>query len=220
MSPVPARSRFVGRPAGDLHSPFMLSPRLAAGALALALAACHKAAPPAAPPPAVKAPAVTAAPEAPDGKLRRAEVDQVLLQQGPAWVLRRVISEEVMGRDGKFTGWRMVGLPEEWRGIDLKPGDVVMRVNGMPIERPEQAFEAWKSVARLPAIKLTMLRDGAPREVTIPIDGAPSVETQKQIERGVPGPRAAAPAPAQPPPRRQSVQLGGSTPAAQDDEAY
>ena len=199
----------------------MLSPRLAAGALALALAACHKAAPPAAPPPAVKAPAaVTAAPEAPDGKLRRAEVDQVLLQQGPAWVLRRVISEEVMGRDGKFTGWRMVGLPEEWRGIDLKPGDVVMRVNGMPIERPEQAFEAWKSVARLPAIKLTMLRDGAPREVTIPIEGAPSAETQKQIERGVPGPRAAAPAPAQPPPRRQSVQLGGSTPAAQDDEAY
>ena len=187
---------------------------LAAGSLAIVLSACHEAPPPSAPnAPAKPAAGASAASSAP-GRLQRAEVDQVLVQQGPPWVLRRVLSEEVMGRDGKFAGWRLVGLPEEWRALDLRPGDIVMRVNGLPIETPGQAFDAWRSVAKHPAIKITLTRDGARREIAIPIDGAPSADTLKLFDRGVPAQRAAAPSP-----RSGSVQIGGGA-GGPDDEAY
>jgi hypothetical protein len=190
----------------------------------LTLAACstREAPPPhAAPPaPAQAKTAAPAAPAAPPGHLIRGEVDRVLISQGPPWLLRRAMIEEVIRRDGKFSGWRLVGLPEEWGGIDLKPGDIVSRVNGLPIETPPEAWEAWKSVAQSPELKITLMRDGAARQVVIPIDGAPSAETQKALAGG-PGaaraPNVGAP-PAAPPPRR-SVQLGGGGDNG-DDEAY
>lgn len=191
-----------------------LSRLVAAGSLVLA--GCHEAPPPATPDAPAKpaASTVQAAPASAPGRLLRAEVDRVLVQQGPAWVLRRVLSEEVMGRNGKFTGWRLVGLPEEWRTIDLRPGDVVMRVNGMPLETPNQAFDAWRSVAKHPEIKISLIRDGARREVAIPIDGPPSADTQKLFDRSGPAARVEAPSP-----RRSSVSIGGSV-GGQDDEAY
>jgi hypothetical protein len=192
-----------------------LSCLVAVGPLALALAGCHEAPPPSMPDAPAKPAAAAAAPASAPGRLLRAEVDRVLVQQGPAWVLRRVLSEEVMGRDGKFKGWRLVGLPEEWRSIDIRPGDVVTRVNGMPLETPNQAFDAWRSVAKHPAIKVSLIRDGARREVSIPIDGPPSADTQKLFDRSGPEPRAAAPSP-----RRSSVSIGGGSMGGQDDEAY
>ena len=139
----------------------------------------------------------------------------MLTTQGPPWVLRRVISEEVLRHDGKFAGWRLVGLPEEWRGVDLKPGDVVSRVNGLPLETPDQFWEAWKSVAKATEVRIDLSRDGVARQVILPIDGAPSAETLRAIERD-PGPqRAAAPGPAS-----RSVVLGGAGPEPSDDDAY
>jgi hypothetical protein len=168
---------------------------------------------PPAPPPVVAAPAP---PAVPTGHLVRAEVDRVLVTQGPPWVLRRIVSEEVMKSDGKFAGWRLVGLPEEWRGIDLRPGDVVTRVNGLPLETPDQAWDAWKSVARAPELKISLMRDGAPRELTLPIDGAPTAETTGALGRD-PGPQR----PSAPPPARSSIQLGGTqTPEPSDEDAY
>jgi hypothetical protein len=187
---------------------------------ALTLAACEQAAPPrpAAAPPAPPVAAAPAEPATPAGHLRRGEVDQVLVQQGPPWVLRRVMPEEVIRKDGKFTGWRLVGLPDDWR-IDLKPGDVVSRVNGLPVETPDEAWEAWKSVAKAPEIRISLTRDGAARELVIPIDGALSPETAKALGRDGAPPRAAG-APAAP--KRGSVQLGGSaaTEAPPEDESY
>ncbi|MFT3764872.1 MAG: serine protease [Minicystis sp.] len=197
----------------------MPSPRsclAAASVLALALAACQEAAPPKAPAsPAKPAPAASATPAAAAGRLKRPEVDQVLVQNGPPWVLRRILSEEVLSKDGKFMGWRLVGLPEEWRGIDLKPGDIVMRINGLPLETPDQAWEAWKSVAKTPDLRITVMRDGAAREVVLPIDGALSAETLKLLDRGAPPQRAAAPA--GPPPRKGSVQIGGGGESGEEE---
>ena len=171
----------------------MLRPQIrlaAASALALTIAACQEAAPPKAPAAPAPPPAVASAAPAAPGRLQRAEVDRVLVQNGPPWVLRRIVSEEVLGRDGKFAGWRLVGLPEEWRGIDVKPGDIVQRVNGLPLETPDQAWEAWKSVAKAPDLRILVKRDGAAREVVVPIDGAPSAETLKLLGRDGPPQRA------------------------------
>jgi hypothetical protein len=191
--------------------------RLAVLPSALVLAACsaHEAPPPHAPPPPPAPAAAPAAPAVKPGRLVRAEVDRVLTTQGPPWVLRRVISEEVIRADGKFAGWRLVGLPEEWGHLDLRPGDVVTRVNGLPLETPDEAWEAWKSVASQPEIKITLMRDGATRQLVIPIDGAPSPETAKAFGHD--------PAPQHKPgqqPARTSIRLGGGSDPAPDEEAY
>ena len=185
-------------------------------ACSLAIAACASSEPPPAQAPDAvpKPPAALPAPVAPPGHLLRGEVDRVLTTQGPPWVLRRVITEEVMRNDGKFAGWRLVGLPEEWRGIDIKPGDVVMKVNGLPIETPEQAWDAWTSVAKLAVLKVDVVRDGTARQIVIPIDGAPSAETAKALQS--PGP----PRPAQAQNPRGSITLGGGNPEPTDDDAY
>jgi hypothetical protein len=122
----------------------------------------------------------------PPGHLARAEVDHVLVTQGPGVIIRRILYEEVVN-GGKFIGWRMVGLPEEWRDIDLRPGDIVTRVNGLPIERPEQAWEAWKSLATSPDLRITLTRDGGARTLVLPIDGAPVPDTLTALGRE-PGP--------------------------------
>lgn len=154
-----------------------------------------------------------AAPQAPPGHVLRPDVDRVLVQQGPPWILRRVMREETFGKDGRFAGWRITGLPEEWRAIDLRPGDVVARVNGKTLETPEEAWDAWKSVAGATAIKLSLVRDGAPRDLVIPIDGDPNAAAIRALEQDTPpAARPAAKAP------RGVVQIGGSEPPAGDFE--
>jgi hypothetical protein len=198
---------------------------LAASALVLAACSHREAQPtPAAPAAPKAAPAAQAGPAAPPGHLLRAEVDRVLVTQGPPWILRRALVEEVIKRDGKFAGWRLVGLPEEWSAIDLKPGDIVTRVNGLAIETPDEAWEAWRSVASATDLKITVTRDGAAKQVVIPIDGAPSPETAKALL--TPGPRPAAgpgdapPAAPAPASAKRSFSLGGGQEPASGEDVY
>jgi len=169
---------------------------------------------PARSPAAAQAAPAKAAPTAPAGHVLRPEIDRVLVQQGPPWILRRVMREETFGKDGRFAGWRITGLPEEWRAIDLRPGDVVSRVNGKTLETPDEAWDAWKSVASATEIKLAVVRDGAPRDLVIPIDGDPTAAAIRALEQDTPPPGhpAAAKAP------RGVVQIGGSEPPAGDFE--
>nr|AYM54426.1 hypothetical protein [Phaselicystis flava] len=170
----------------------------------------------AAPAPAAKPAAAKPAAAAP-GRVTRAEVDRVLTQMGPAWIFRRVLREETFDKEGRFAGWRLTGLPQEWIGIDLKPGDVVTKVNGSALETPDQAWEAWKSVAKLKEIRIQLERGGKAQEVVIPIDGEPSAETARMMERDAPPPRA--PQPAGKP--RGVVHIGADPPVeVEDHESY
>jgi hypothetical protein len=192
---------------------------LLASSLALALGSAACASSRASSPPAEAAPsrvamAAAATKAVPPGHLDRIEVDRVLVTQGPPWVLRRVMTEEVMGNDGKFSGWRLVGLSEEWSGIDIKPGDVVTRVNGLPLERPEQFWDAWKAVATAAEVTITVIRDGTARQVTLPIDGAPSAETAKTLLERDTGPQRARE------PARPSILLDGPSAEEEDHEVY
>ena len=77
---------------------------------------------------------------------------------------------------GKFQGWRVVGLRAGdplWQGTDLVPGDVVTAVNARPIERPEQAFAAFQSLAVAKELRITYERHNARREIVYPIDESP-----------------------------------------------
>jgi hypothetical protein len=149
-------------------------------AVLVLLAAC--APPPAADPPE-PAQKTTELPAPPTGGyLDRGQLE-VVLREGPPWLLERVPIEEVMEGD-KFVGWRVQDLPREWT-VDLQPGDVILTVNAMPIETPNDFWTAWTSLSVASELKVAYLREGEPREMSIPIYGQPSPALAKDLqERG------------------------------------
>lgn len=90
-----------------------------------------------------------------------------VLDKGIPWILRQVETEPALER-GRFVGFRLVtffGSDARFRGVDLGPGDVVLRINGLPIERPEHAYRIWQELRVASEIRIEILRAGAPREV-------------------------------------------------------
>jgi type II secretory pathway component PulC len=83
----------------------------------------------------------------------------------------RHVDVEAAFKDGAFVGYQIKALRDasDWDGFDLRIGDVVSRVNGMPIERAEQAMLAFYACARVKEISVTGERAGAPLAVTVPI---------------------------------------------------
>lgn len=131
-------------------------------------------------PPSTGSEAVVVAepPEAPAEPLTRSALRRVV-QEGIGAFLSGVDLSPWLVR-GRFTGFRIDrarGL-RRWNaaGVDLRTGDVVTRVNGAVIERPEQAQAVFQSLADAPEIVVDVLRAGEARTVRIAVlpDG-PSV---------------------------------------------
>ena len=104
---------------------------------------------------------------APTSVLHRADVHRVVSKGLGAFLSRVTVDEQpAMTKDGKFIGFRIASLQgDSWRGVDLKPGDVVTRVNGFSIERPEQALEAFQSLDVASELRVELQRNGAPHEL-------------------------------------------------------
>ncbi|MDH4283125.1 MAG: hypothetical protein OEV36_10770 [Myxococcales bacterium] len=67
---------------------------------------------------------------------------------------------------GAFVGFRIVSLfPGEpaFASLDLRPGDTVTRINGRPIERPEQAAAVWEDLRAASNLVVSYRRDGEER---------------------------------------------------------
>jgi hypothetical protein len=123
-----------------------------------------------------------------------------------------VRTEEVL-RDSKFIGWRILELPSEWASMDLKPGDVVTRVNGLPLEKPDDFFSAWSSLVSASDLRVAYERAGATRELAYQIDGAAS-EAPPALRADAEPPSR--PAPSGPP--RKTIVIVGDEPAADAGE--
>ena len=119
--------------------------------------------PPVAPKAVAKAPAQKVAPRPPTGALYRDDVN-ALIERGFPQFLQRVEVEPRLV-DGEFRGWSIVNLnPSDfWSGVDLKPGDIVTRVNDLPIERETEAFDAFQSLKQSDALRVAFQRDGQSR---------------------------------------------------------
>lgn len=105
------------------------------------------------------------------GRLWRRDV-VAALSRGLGDFLSRLQLEPALAA-GKFHGWRVVGLRAGdplWQGTDIAPGDVVTAVNDRPIERPEQAFAAFQSLAVTKELRVTYERNHVRRELVFPID--------------------------------------------------
>ncbi len=99
--------------------------------------------------------------------LHRADVHRVVAKGLGAFLTRVSLDDEpATTPDGKFVGFRIAALQgNSWKGVDLKPGDVVTKVNGFPIERPEQALEVFQSLDVASELRVGVERDGVPREL-------------------------------------------------------
>jgi hypothetical protein len=165
------------------------------GAL-LALVACGGAkqeAPktPAAPQTTAPAPApIAAETQLTAASLTRTQV-KMTVADGLGVFLQNVdLDDHAVFESGKFHGFRVLALRDGPAKSGLVAGDVVTSVNRMPIERPEQALAAFRSLETANELRVDYERNGEPKTLTIPIVD----------DRGSAPPQSAPPPPAAPPP--------------------
>jgi S1-C subfamily serine protease len=106
----------------------------------------------------------------PTGALSRTNV-VAIVDLGLGRFLQGVETEPVVV-ERRFVGFRLVRLyPDDPRfaALDLRPGDVITRINGQSIERPEQALEMWNGLRIASELAVEYLRDGEAREMRLAI---------------------------------------------------
>jgi hypothetical protein len=125
---------------------------------------------------------------APAGSLWRHDVNAAI-DKGLGHFLQRVEVEPAFA-DDKFQGFKILQLHPMawWQGVDILPGDIVLSLNGMPIERATEAYAAFESLRTARELRVLYLRNGQRRELKYAI-----------VEQGANG-TAAAPSPATVPP--------------------
>lgn len=77
---------------------------------------------------------------------------------------------------GRFVGFRLNSALHlrRWRraGADLLPGDVIQRVNGQPIDRPERAVGCLAALREATELRVDLLRRGRPVSVRVEVAAA------------------------------------------------
>ncbi len=104
------------------------------------------------------------------GLLRRVAVVRLLDAGLPRW-LQGVEGDRALVNH-RFQGWLVKSLyPGDpcYKDLDLRAGDVVQKVNGKSIEKPEQAFDVAESLRAAPSLTVDYLRDGKARRLSIGI---------------------------------------------------
>jgi hypothetical protein len=102
-------------------------------------------------------------------ELHRADINSAL-QIGLGYFLQNVDvdTDQPVMVDGKFHGWALRAYNPEWI-LDLKPGDVITRVNGIVPEQPDDADNAFRSLAKAKTLKIDFERRGERRTLELPI---------------------------------------------------
>ena len=160
--------------------------------------ACGGTSPPAETAPAAEPPAPAPEPESAtaepvarsdgDGRIRRTELEPIL-DAGLGRFLQGVETEPAL-ESGRFVGFRVLSLyPNDERvsGAGIAPGDVIVRVNGQPIERPEQALRVWNGLRVASHLWIEYRRGDEERELRFEIveDGQGSAQPSAVQPGGV-----------------------------------
>jgi hypothetical protein len=116
----------------------------------------------------VETPEPVPPPPATEGTIPRAELDAVLAL-GIGRFLQRVETEPHL-EGGRFVGHRVVALHTElFAHVDLAPGDTLVRINGLPIERPEHALAVWEALRVASELTVDYVREGEARQLRFTI---------------------------------------------------
>jgi S1-C subfamily serine protease len=122
---------------------------------------------------------------APPGTIWRKDVNAAL-DAGLGRFLQHADLDPVV-QEGSFVGFKILELhpPGWWQGVDLQPGDVITRVNGMPIEQPTDAHAAFESLRKSDKLTVSYLRGTEPRELIYRIIDKPGSDGHPGISGGV-----------------------------------
>lgn len=96
--------------------------------------------------------------------IRRAALARIQ-RAGPHWLLQRVKVRPKLRR-GVFVGWRVISYAGPGR---LAVGDVVRRINGRSVERPEQFIEVWNGMTKQDRFEVELIRSGKKRRYSFPL---------------------------------------------------
>jgi S1-C subfamily serine protease len=105
------------------------------------------------------------------GVLKRSAVVRVVEAGIGRWLAGGAEVERKIAKS-HFQGWeirRLYSGDPCYAAVDLRPLDVVIRVNGKAIEKPEQAFEVLSSLRAASELVVDFLRDGQPQKLTLQI---------------------------------------------------
>lgn len=98
-----------------------------------------------------------------EGTATRAAVDAVL-DASPGALLKG-IEVEALRPGGTFAGWQLVRVLRKDSPVamvDVKPGDVLLGVNGHTLETPQDLSALWAELYRADAIEASLERGGEP----------------------------------------------------------
>lgn len=98
-----------------------------------------------------------------ENRLRRADLVRAVDQGLGQWLSG--VGVTAVRQKGRFQGWRLDRLhPDDpcFLQVDLRPGDVVTRVNGASLEKPEQANQIFQGLRKAPRLQVERIRDGQP----------------------------------------------------------
>lgn len=119
-------------------------------------------------PPAPKAPTARVITQAPPsgGVIMAGSIDKATfaatLAQGPQRFIAGLSVKPVMeGR--RFRGFQLVGTRPDSPlagSVNLRAGDVIVSVNGTPVERPDQFMKAWDALGKAAHIDVALRRAG------------------------------------------------------------
>jgi len=137
--------------------------------LVACLAACGPAPRPAAPAPASMPASAPASQRVRTGVITRAELKGFLDRGMPAFIANVVVDRYPRARAQRFRGWRIVEFfpgDERFANVDIKPGDVVLRINEQPIERPDQFVGVWNRLKTARILVVEAQRQGKVRTLS------------------------------------------------------
>ena len=87
---------------------------------------------------------------------------------GPGPILSHMdVTAEHAGN--RFVGWRLVAFDPQHRdfdGVDLRPGDVLVALNGIALVKPDDLETVWEQLRDTDVIVADLIRDGARFQLT------------------------------------------------------
>lgn len=110
-----------------------------------------------------------AAPPRPAQTIFRRELERATHGGRPPYLIQQ-LGPEAHRPGGRFIGWKITRVwPDDpdlcAPGCDLRPGDVVVAVNGMPLQYPEELSDLMAKLEHIETLKVQMLRNGKLRKV-------------------------------------------------------
>jgi type II secretion system protein C len=86
------------------------------------------------------------------------------LRRGASYFIRQV-SVTPIEENEEFVGFRLDTIFEDhvlFTQGEIRQGDIVQRINGLPIGRPEQFMKVWDALKGRPSLTVHIIRSGQP----------------------------------------------------------